>query len=232
MKTEVEIPDSLIQLLKSNPKVTVLTGVGVTTESGVPTFRDSLIGPWARYKPGEIASLQAFESEPELVWKWYKWRKEIIDHAVPNTIHKALAKSEKSVDKFTLIAQNTDGLSQTAGIRNIIEIHGSIHRARCISEEKVIDKWDQSQLIPKCPTCGGYLRPDVVLFGEPIPNEELAMALKASRECDLFFSIVTSGLIEPAATLPYEALRNNAKVVEINPVPTPLTIFCYILLPI
>lgn len=225
MSTTFKIPDTLIQLMKQNPRVTVLAGAGISTESGIPTFRESLKNGWAPYKPGDLSSIRAFEKNPTLVWSWYKFRKEIIDRAIPSKSHIALAKLEENISQFTLIAQNADGLNQKAGIHNVIEIHGNVHRARCIPEEKIVPVWDANQIIPKCPTCGGFLRPDVVFFGEPIPNEELAMALKASRNCDVFFSIGTSGIIEPAATLAYEALRNGAKVVEINPAPTPLTVF-------
>ncbi|HEX2979988.1 MAG TPA: NAD-dependent deacylase [Anaerolineaceae bacterium] len=225
-QSQFDLSEELIELMRGVQAITVLTGAGASAESGIPTFRDAQSGLWSRYRPEELASPTAFRNNPRLVWEWYAWRRSLVISARPNPGHLALAWMERHVPRFTLITQNIDGLHQAAGSRNVIELHGNIHRARCITEDKIIPNWDQnSSMPPHCPDCGGLLRPDVVWFGEPLPAGALANAVQASRECDIFISIGTSGLVEPAATLGFEALRAGAVAVEINPEPTPLTVY-------
>jgi NAD-dependent deacetylase len=218
------IPSKLIETLHSARHVAVLTGAGVSAESRIPTFREAQTGLWAKYSPEELATPQAFRRNPKLVWEWYAWRRELVAQAKPNPGHLALAELEQCMPKFTLITQNVDGLHQRAGNRNVIELHGNINRTRCFDEEDIIESWPPTtELPPRCPRCGGYLRPDVVWFGESLPQESLVVAFMAAEQCDLFLSIGTSALVQPAASLPLAALEQGVVVVEINPDTTPLS---------
>jgi NAD-dependent deacetylase len=218
------IPDALVEKLIAANHVAVLTGAGVSAESGVPTFRDAQTGLWANFKPEDLATPAAFLKNPKLVWEWYEWRRKKVLTVQPNPGHFALAAMEKRFPKFTLITQNVDGLHQRAGSGHVIELHGNIRRTKCFKEDVVIAAWPETgDVPPKCPRCGGMLRPDVVWFEEPMPVEATAKAFEASRSCDVFLSIGTSTVVYPAATLPYEALDAGATVVEINPDPTPLS---------
>jgi len=217
----VTIPPELIRRLAAAKSVAVLTGAGVSAESGVPTFRDAQTGFWANYSPDDLATPQAFRRNPRLVWEWYAWRRELVAAAKPNPAHTALAEMEKHFPEFQLITQNVDGLHQRAGSNRVIELHGNIMRTKCSDEDRGVAQWDATDAVPpRCPLCDGLLRPDVVWFGELLPAEALHQAGRASANCDVFFSVGTSGLVYPAAALPYEALRQGASVVEINPQPT------------
>lgn len=219
------LPDDLIQSLRSAQSVAVLTGAGISAESGIPTFRDAQTGLWAKYDPHELATPQAFDHNPELVMDWYRWRRQIVSGTAPNPGHLALAEMERRLPRFTLITQNVDGLHVLAGSKNIVELHGSLQRLRCSNsgcDFSTLD-WADHGLV-HCPNCGELLRPDIVWFGEMLPQNALQAAIEAARTCDIFFSIGTSGVVEPAASLPYEALREGAVVVEINPQPTPLSV--------
>lgn len=218
------IPSELIDLLKQRPATAVLTGAGTSAESGVPTFREAQTGLWAQYNPQELATPQAFARQPELVWDWYEWRRSLVREAKPNPGHRALARLGALLPDFTLITQNVDGLHQQAGSREVIELHGNIMRTICYDEGTAVVDWDpEGERPPRCPDCGGRLRPDVVWFGEGLPPGALESAWQAAQQCRLFFSIGTSSLVEPAASLPFVALQSGAVVVEINPNPTPLT---------
>lgn len=217
-------PDALIEGLRRARAVTVLTGAGISAESGIPTFRDSQTGLWAKYDPHELATPEAFEANPTLVLDWYRWRYTLVQQSAPNPGHYALAALEERVPIFTLITQNVDGLHRAAGSQHMIELHGSLSQLRCPAEGTFFDGWPD-EAHPHCPTCGSLLRPNVVWFGESLDPQALDMALKASRSCDIFLTVGTSGIVEPAASLPYEALRSGAQVVEINPTATPLTVY-------
>jgi NAD-dependent deacetylase len=232
----MHIPTNLIEALRTARRVTVLTGAGVSAESGVPTFREAQTGPstgsgqvlWAQYQPEDLATPEAFLRNPRLVWEWYAWRRARVGEVQPNPGHFALAEMEARLAQrgaaFTLITQNVDGLHQRAGSRNVIELHGNIQRVKCFDEGDVIAAWEETgELPPRCPHCGGLLRPDVVWFGEMLPTAALELAYNAAKECDVFFSIGTSGLVQPAASLARLALKAQAVVVEINPQETPLT---------
>jgi len=223
-KNRIHIPDPLVNKLRKAKRVVVLTGAGISAESGVPTFRDAQTGLWAHYRPEELASPTAFEHDPELVWNWYAWRREVISKAKPNPGHESLVFMEKQVAEFTLITQNIDALHQRAGNQKIIELHGNIHRFRCYSEGTIIRKLPKSdQVPPRCPNCGNLIRPDVVWFGESLPTEAIQQSWLASRACDVFFSIGTSSIVHPAATLPYIASEQKAVIIEINVTETSLT---------
>ena len=218
------IPDPLVELLKKAKRLTVLTGAGVSAESGAPTFRDAQTGLWSNYKPEELATPSAFRRNPRLVWEWYGWRRTLVAGAKPNPAHYALVEMEKRVPQFTLITQNVDGLHQTAGSQNVIELHGNIMRTKCFDEDRFVATWEETgEIPPRCPHCGGLLRPGVVWFEEALPEAESAHATAASRNCDLFLSIGTSTVVYPAAFLPFAASENGIPVVEINPEATPLT---------
>ena len=213
-----DIPDALLAALRDARHVCVLTGAGVSAESGVPTFRDAQDGLWARYRPEELATPEAFLDNPALVWRWYRWRREIVARVDPNPGHYALAELAGRVPQLTLVTQNVDNLHQRAGSRNVIEFHGNIFVDRCFKDgsERVARDWSA---VPACPDCGGHLRPGVVWFGESIPEAALNASLTAAADCDVFLSIGTSSLVYPAAGLADLARANGATVVEINPEP-------------
>ena len=208
--------------------ITVLTGAGISAESGIPTFRDALSGLWERFKPEELATPEAFIANPRLVWDWYAWRREKAIDAMPNPGHDALAELERTCiardANFTLVTQNVDGLHQAAGSRNVIELHGNIRRVKCFDHHHPADSWvETGTLPPHCPLCGSMLRPDVVWFGEMLPEDALEAAMQAARSCDVFLSVGTSALVEPAASLPFAARQAGAMVIEVNRESTPLT---------
>jgi NAD-dependent deacetylase len=204
--------------------VCVLTGAGISAESGIPTFRDALTGLWANFRPEELATLEAFERDPHFVWKWYEWRRELVRQARPNAGHLALAELARHVPRLTLVTQNVDGLHQRAGSEDVIEYHGNILRDRCLEEQRVAERSrDAGGDLPRCASCGGLLRPDVVWFGEMIPRQAMILADEAALDCDVFLSVGTSSLVYPAAGLAESALGRGIPVIEINPNPTELT---------
>ncbi len=216
--------DDLIRKLRNSNRIVVLTGAGVSQESGLRTFRDAQTGLWAQYKPEELASPEAFHRDPKLIWDWYSWRREAVKAVRPNAGHYALAKMEQCIPKFTLITQNVDNLHRMAGSQNLLELHGNIQRVRCADCYMFTETWeDDSELVPRCKVCGGLLRPDVVWFGETLPRDQLEAAVEAARSCEAFFSIGTSGVVQPAASLAFAAHNRGAVVVEINAERTPLT---------
>jgi NAD-dependent deacetylase len=220
----MDFPADLIRFLTKADRVAVLTGAGVSQESGLRTFRDVQDGLWAQYRPEDLASPQAFARDPKLVWDWYAWRREAVKGVRPNPGHYALVEMEEEILTFTLITQNVDGLHRFAGSKNVLELHGNIQRVRCADCGAFAETWgDDSEAVPVCETCGGLLRPDVVWFGESLPRAELESAVLAARSCQVFFSIGTSGVVQPAASLAHAARNNGSVVVEINAEPTPLT---------
>ncbi|MBA4311854.1 MAG: NAD-dependent protein deacylase [Chlorobiaceae bacterium] len=196
--------------------VTVLTGAGISAESGVPTFRGT-DGLWKKFRPEELANFDAFIKNPDLVWEWYKYRKQIISEIKPNAGHFALAKMEKIHKSFSIVTQNIDNLHRRAGSKTVYELHGNIEQNYCIvcynkfSNEEII----RSEKAPRC-SCGGLIRPDVVWFGEMLPESQWSASVMASESAEIFFSIGTSAVVYPAASLPMIAKRTGAYVVEIN----------------
>ena len=205
--------------------VAVLTGAGVSAESGVPTFRDAQTGLWARFDPRELATRTAFAEHPKRVWDWYAERRALAARVAPNPAHLALVAIERRVLRFALITQNVDGLHARAGSRALIELHGNIARVRCSACGRPAEQWDEAAdaLPPRCVRCGAFLRPDVVWFEELLPQDALAAAEDAARRCDLLLVVGTSAEVYPAAALPRQAQAAGACVVEINPQDTPLT---------
>jgi len=220
----MNIPTNLIHALRQAQKVAALTGAGISKESGIPTFREAQTGLWAKYDPQQLATPQAFQRDPRLVWEWYQWRRALIAQAEPNPGHRALALLAGLVPKFTLITQNVDGLHRLAGSPQVIELHGDITRTKCSECGQIArDRIEQDNPLPRCPACNGLLRPDVVWFGESLPGDALEAAFQAARQADVFLSIGTSALVEPAASLPMIALQAGAVLVEINPETTPIS---------
>lgn len=223
MSLEKIAPELLLALRRAR-RVAVLTGAGISAESGVPTFREAQTGLWAQYDPQELATPEAFRRDPRLVWEWYAWRRELVAVAQPNPGHNALVRMAQQTPQFTLITQNVDGLHARAGSQAVIELHGNIMRTKCAADGRIITDWPPTEAAPPpCPHCGAHLRPDVVWFGENLPYEALQTAVAAARACDLFLAVGTSAVVQPAASLPLEALESGAVTVEINPQATPLT---------
>jgi NAD-dependent deacetylase len=210
--------------LRAARHVCVLTGAGISAESGVPTFRDAQTGIWAKFRAEDLATPEAFHRNPSQVWQWYEWRRGLVREAEPNAGHRALVTLATLVPRLTLVTQNVDGLHQRAGSSGVIEYHGNILRDRCTVEGVIADRAPHlTSGLPECARCGGLLRPDVVWFGEAIPAPALLAAEQAAIDCDAFFSIGTSALVYPAAALAERALRSGATVIEINPAPTDLS---------
>ena len=208
--------------------VAVLTGAGVSAESGVPTFRGEG-GLWRNFRSEQLATPEAFRRDPALVWEWYNWRRGLIGGCAPNAAHEMLAQMEAAIPDFTLITQNIDGLHQLAGSRNVLELHGNIWRTRCTGCGQLTKdrRMPLPELPPRCPECGALLRPDVVWFGESLPLEVLERAWAAAADCRLMLVVGTSAVVQPAASLPLVAQRNGARLVEVNPAETPLSVHAH-----
>ncbi|MBN2499982.1 MAG: NAD-dependent deacylase [Anaerolineales bacterium] len=221
---KVEIPEQLSDALRNVRRVVVLTGAGVSAESNIPTFREAQTGLWEKYDPTELATPQAFNCNPRLVWDWYRWRRELISAAKPNPGHLALVEMEAHIPEFTLVTQNVDGLHRRAGSKNVLELHGNIMLTKCFDCGRGVEiEAGNPGELPRCRDCGGLLRPDVVWFGENLPAAAIEGAMQAARQAEVFFSIGTSALVQPAASLPLYAIQGGATVVEVNPAETPLS---------
>jgi NAD-dependent deacetylase len=210
--------------LREASRVLVLTGAGISAESGVPTFRGPE-GLWRTFRPEDLATPDAFAREPKLVWEWYAWRRERIAPLRPNRAHEAVATLEGRTPSFLLATQNVDGLHAAAGSRSLVELHGSLWRVRCTAGCGVVlddRRVPLPDLPPRC-ECGAPLRPDVVWFGEALPRELLERAVAAAQGAQFMLVVGTSSLVYPAAMLPEIGRRHGAFVVEVNPEATPLT---------
>lgn len=202
--------------LSAARSVTVLTGAGISADSGVPTFRGA-DGLWHQYRAEDLATPEAFECDPRLVWEWYNWRRELIVTKRPNPAYDAVAQMEQRFDRFWLITQNVDGLHRDAGSRQLSEIHGNIWIVRCTQCRRVTENRDVPiAILPLCGSCGGLLRPHIVWFGESLAEEDLRRSEAALRTSDLCLIIGTSGLVYPAAGFGSIAKQAGAFVVEIN----------------
>jgi NAD-dependent deacetylase len=220
----IDLPQELIDRLHTARRIVAFTGAGISAESGLSTFRDKQTGLWAKYRPEDLATPQAFRRNPRMVWEWYEWRCSFVAKAEPNPGHHALVRIEAMRPGFFLATQNVDGLHARAGSRNLVELHGSIRRTVCFDHRHPAERWEPvDEPPPRCAQCGALLRPDVVWFGEALPEDALQRAREAAAVCDLFLSIGTSTLVYPAAELPFIAGTSGATVVEINPDVTPLS---------
>lgn len=216
--------DEAAEFLAAVRRVVVLTGAGISAESGVPTFRGQ-DGLWKSCRAESLATPEAFERDPAFVWEWYDWRRGLIAPAEPNAGHRVLAGWEGLFDDFAVITQNVDGLHAKAGSRAVVELHGSIWKLRCTREGTVVETRETPlpRLPPVCPECGALLRPHVVWFGESLDPAVLDRAFGLSGACQAMIVVGTSAVVQPAASLPAAAARAGAKVIEINVEPTPLT---------
>ncbi len=203
--------------------VVVLTGAGISADSGVPTFRGT-DGLWRNFRAEDLATPGAFAQDPRLVWEWYNWRRELIATKRPNAAHEAVAEMERQHPQFWLITQNVDGLHRAAGSRKLSEIHGNIWMVRCTGCQRVVENRDVPiQILPRCTACHSLLRPHIVWFGESLAEEDLRRSDAALRSCDLCLIIGTSGVVYPAAGFASTAKEAGAFVVEINLDETPQT---------
>lgn len=233
MDTGLELDKLIAQaaaLLAQTRYLAILTGAGVSKESGIPTFRDAQTGLWAQYDPQELATPQAFRRNPGLVWDWYQFRRGLVSAGKPNPGHRALADLEQDIPRVVVLTQNIDGLHQAAGSSDVVELHGNIHRNRCFSNCRgtptlvdLADLSDKDASPPRCPYCGDTIRPDVVWFRESLAEEAIMRAYRASAECDVLLVAGTSGVVYPAAGLPQIAREAGNPVIEVNPEPSGVT---------
>ena len=216
-----QVTDELQSIFEAAKTVAVLTGAGVSAESGVPTFRgggDTEIWTWRGKHITELSSAELMATDPKLVWEWFDYRRGMLTSIEPNAGHFALAEWEDRFEDFALITQNIDDLHRAAGSMNVLELHGNIWRARCLRCASTFEAREcpLEENPPRCLACGGPARPDVVLFGELLPDGIFELAEEAAASCDLFFVIGTSAVVYPAAGLPITAKRKRARVIEVN----------------
>ncbi|MCE4611740.1 MAG: NAD-dependent deacylase [Desulfurococcales archaeon] len=211
------------RLVRESRYLIAFTGAGISAESGIPVFRGPG-GLWRKYRPEDLATPEAFKRNPRLVWEWYRWRMELVFSAKPNPAHKLLARLEEKGILKAVITQNVDCLHRIAGNRRVIELHGSLRRVKCTrcaykAEIRAPPKED----LPRCPICGSLLRPDVVWFGEPLPEGELREAFLEASKADVVLVIGTSGAVDPAGLIPLYAKKQGAKLINVNPEPNRYT---------
>lgn len=209
------------RLSKANT-VVVLTGAGVSAESGIPTFRGK-DGLWNNYRAEELATPQAFSRDPRLIWEWYNWRRELIASKSPNPAHYAIVKLEKRYNDFLLITQNVDGMHRLAGSRELLELHGNIWKTRCTKCHEVSDNREiPIEILPKCRSCGGLLRPHIVWFGESLDPADMERSYEILERCDVLIVVGTSAVVQPAASFAGIAKRKlGSYLIEVNIEETP-----------
>ncbi|MEN6356719.1 MAG: NAD-dependent deacylase [Armatimonadota bacterium] len=230
--------DQLIDLLKNSKHVFVFTGAGVSKESGLPTFRD-LDGEWTKYDPMTFATLDGFLQNPVMVWNLYRRRQKQIAAAQPNPAHVTIARMESYYPEFLVCTQNVDDLHERAGSRKIVKIHGDVSKVRCIdcgrrhpvADYDFSDEFDNNDSLPMCSDCGGLCRPDIVWFGEYVPQEPMAASIMASSTCDLMMIVGTSGEVSGGYGFAERALSHGAKIVEVNPTQGALTHYAHFWIP-
>jgi NAD-dependent deacetylase len=203
-----------IEKIKIANHIVFFSGAGMSEESGIATFRGK-DGIWNKFKPEELANFNAFMKNPGMVWEWYSYRRDIVRNALPNKGHLAIAEFQKYIPKITVITQNIDNLHKRAGSKKIFELHGNIERNYCVKCKTSYNDIGEFIAVPKC-KCGGLIRPDVVWFGEYLPEDQFTGAEIATSECDIFFVVGTSAVVFPAASLIYTAKDNGAYIIEIN----------------
>lgn len=210
-------------------RIVFLTGAGMSAESGIPTFRDALTGLWARHDAAQLATPSAFARDPALVWGWYRWRAAMARRAQPNAGHLGIAGLARRGHAVDVVTQNVDDLHERAGSPDVVHLHGSLFASRCLDcgasrvPDPILERLDglaegARETPPACDTCGGPFRPGVVWFGEALPEAAWNRAVGAVEDCELLVVVGTSGLVQPAASLPSLARRRGARVIEVNPV--------------
>jgi NAD-dependent deacetylase len=215
--------DAAVAILRVARRVVVATGAGMSKESGIPTFRDAPNALWANYNVEDLATRDGFRRDPALVWRWYAERRAMIARAQPHEGHRALARWESCFDAFVVLTQNIDGLHGAAGSRHVVELHGNIFRFKCFDRDHAaVGPFAPGEVPPRC-ACGSLLRPDVVWFGETLDPAHLSAASAAIASCDVLLVVGTSGVVYPAAGFAAEAKGGGARVIEVNPEPTPIT---------
>lgn len=216
--------------LRKAKNVVVLTGAGISAESGIPTFRDAQVGLWEKYDPAELASPEGFRANPKLVWDWYEFRRDIVRKNAPNPAHYALVELEKHC-QVIIVTQNVDSYHTLAGSKNVLELHGRILENRCFQEGRLLTEQElnYNTIPPKCP-CGAYARPGVVWFGEALPSLTLSEAVNKARNCDLCLVVGTAGVVQPAASIPMYAKDSGAFLIEVNNQRSAISSFMDILL--
>lgn len=221
----VQIPLHLIERLAGASRVTVLSGPGLASECGISSPEGARVNNFANYALMELATPQAFLRNPRLVWEWYAYRRAQAERATPGASHYALVDIEQHVAEFTLITQTVDSLHWRAGSRDLVELHGSICRVRCFECGAPAESWDdENEAPPPCTQCGGWLRPDVVLYGEGLSSSLLQRAYRAAERAEVFISIGCTATAQPAARLPLMARKAGAYLIEINPEETALAV--------
>lgn len=212
----------LVEALRRAERILISTGAGCSAESGLPTFRDPQQGLWAKYRPQDLATPEAFAHDPETVWRWYQWRRRVHADVAPNPAHRAIA-AMQTHEGVTLVTQNVDRLHELAGSPSVIHLHGSVFRNKCAACGLPMPEVPHDlEAPPHCDSCGGLCRPDVVWFGEGLPQSEWRAAAEAAEAANVVLSVGTSSTVYPAAELPVIAKRAGALIVQINPAPTPL----------
>ncbi|WP_289017864.1 NAD-dependent deacylase [uncultured Ornithinimicrobium sp.] len=222
------VPPRVLDLAAGAERVCVLTGAGMSAESGIPTFRDARVGLWERFDPTELATPHAWAADPAQVWAWYAWRATLVRRSLPNVGHRALAgwQARPGV-RLDVATQNVDDLHERAGAQVLAHVHGSLFALRCSVCDRPSDAAypELAEPVgrldpPTCTACGGTVRPGVVWFDEALPEEDFLAAVDAAQEADLVLVVGTSGLVHPAATIPHLAGARGVPVVEVNPAPT------------
>lgn len=213
-----DLPEKFLQRLKTADSIVFFTGAGVSAESGIATFRDDG-GIWKKFRPEELANFDAFMNNPDRVWEWYQYRRDIVNECQPHPGHYAIAEFEKHFDKVSVVTQNVDGLHRRAGSKEVYELHGNIERNFCVDCKTFYDSPEikESEKTPRCEKCGGLIRPDVVWFGEALPMEIFSDGEKAAQKSDICFIVGTSAVVYPAASIPLSAKQAGSFLVEINP---------------
>ncbi len=213
----MKFKEEFIEKLKEAESILFFTGAGISAESGISTFRGTN-GLWNKLKPEELANFDAFLKNPDRVWEWYQYRRKIIKNSKPNPAHKSIAEMEKLFDEVVVVTQNIDNLHRRAGSTEIYELHGNIERNYCIKCGRRYDSpnFGFDDVAPKCSDCGGLIRPDVVWFGETLPQDVFASAENAAARCDICFVVGTSAVVYPAAYIPITAKNSGAYLVEVN----------------
>lgn len=223
---KVPVRDSDVEkcarVLAGARSVVVSTGAGMSKESGIPTFRDAPNALWANYDPQALATREGFRNDPPMVWRWYADRRKMISQAPPNPGHEAIADMDGLIERVVVLTQNIDNLHRVAGSRDVVEIHGNIFRYKCFDRNHPVTSPSDDDVPPRC-HCGSFVRPDVVWFGEMLPEDALERAHAALASCDLILVVGTSGMVHPAAGFPLLAKQAGAFVIEVNPEETPIT---------